>query len=192
MRILKILYNNICCLTKFQSYIHRVFVISFSENMAQIQTDQKVYYNIDNPSTNDQTYEELRPLNQIYDEISQKGRNTISQDYDDVAPESRYPPTRLQAIYNPDARVGGPPSPHPTILTEPAVVKKVDLRELGLKVKAILAAFGLSVVVLIAAVVLLYIFHGKKTFSDAQNLYVFNRRIDDFVKGWFSIYGGSG
>ena len=98
----------------------------------------------------------------------------------------------MQAIPHPDARVGGPPSPHPTILTEPAVVKKVDLRELGLKVKAILAAFGLSVVVLIAAVVLLYIFHGKKTFSDAQYLYVFDRRIDDFVKGWFSIYGGSG
>ena len=72
MRILKILYNNICCLTKFQSYIHRVFVISFSKSMAQTQTDHKAYYNIDNPSTNDQTYEELRPLNQIYDEISQE------------------------------------------------------------------------------------------------------------------------
>ena len=160
--------------------------------MAHSQTDNRIYYNINNPSTNDPTYEELQPLNTINDDISREGQNTISQDYDDVAPESRYPPTRLQAISNPDARVGGPPSSHLQILTEPAVVKKVDLRELGLKVKAILAAFGLSVVVLIAAVVLLYIFHGKKTFSDAQNLYVFNRRIDDFVKGWFSIYGGSG
>ena len=126
--------------------------------MAQTQTDHKAYYNIDNPSTNDPTHEELRPLNQIYDEISQEE----------------------------------PPSPHLQILTEAAVVTKVDLGDMGLKIKAILAIFALLVVVLIAVVSLLYIFHGKKTFSDAQYLNVFTRRIDDFVKGWFSIYGGSG
>ena len=81
--------------------------------MAHSQTDNRIYYNINNPSTNDPTYEELQPLNTINDDISREGQNTISQDYDDVAPESRYPPTRMQAIPHPDARVGGPPSPHP-------------------------------------------------------------------------------
>ena len=89
---------------------------------------------------------EMRPLEQqqnvAYEELRPLQQNVSDDIYDDVAPESRYPPTIMQAGNLPQI-IDERPECH---------------------VRWVLAAIGLSLVVLLSLVLVLHLSNGKNTF----------------------------
>ena len=101
------------------------------------QPESSAYANI---PLQEPTYEELRPLQQ----------NVSDDIYDDVAPESRHPPTIMQG--------GNLPQ------------KASDVERPGCHVRWVRwVVIGLSLAVVLAVVVILHVLNGKNTFSDMQS-----------------------